>query len=457
MNRLLLVMLTFLFLARLSGWANPPDYLTNDYEPADRAMELASPFTEFVTEQHVGWLGAFYSEPFLRYAGFSLQPRLYYRSLETNSGVQQAFAAGGSLSFITGWWRETLQLGATAYTTQPVFAPSGAGNTGLVRPNGDGLSVLGQAWAKLRIGSAIATLFRQALELPFINGNDSRMIPNTFEAYQLEAEPWKEFRLNFGYVAGMKSRTSADFEPMSKIAGAPQVNRGTSFADLLIGSEERTYLGAFSDLTWDLFSCTYVQAGHTWQFPQDFEIRCDVQFTDQRSVGSALLGTFNTQLYGARLTASYADALLSLSLPTQPMGRASAVPSAGSHLQLPNDFRLRSSEREGLWRRSDLRLFRARTHRRQSICRLRVWLHDRWPLGKRDQCDRGLPHLHWRAQKFLGAPPLCPQRCQCQGVDPRFSCDLELCVQFLGRQSHPFDVGLAQYTVRFLYRLADGA
>ena len=312
MNRLLLVMLTFLFLARLSGWANPPDYLTNDYEPADRAMELASPFTEFVTEQHVGWLGAFYSEPFLRYAGFSLQPRLYYRSLETNSGVQQAFAAGGSLSFITGWWRETLQLGATAYTTQPVFAPSGAGNTGLLRPNGDGLSVLGQAWAKLRIGSAIATLFRQALELPFINGNDSRMIPNTFEAYQLEAEPWKEFRLNFGYVAGMKSRTSADFEPMSKIAGAPQVNRGTSFADLLIGSEERTYIGAFSDLTWDLFSCTYVQAGHTWQFPQDFEIRCDVQFTDQRSVGSALLGTFNTQLYGARLTASYADALLSV-------------------------------------------------------------------------------------------------------------------------------------------------
>ena len=34
MNRLLLVMLTFLFLASLSlsGWANPPDYLTNDYE-----------------------------------------------------------------------------------------------------------------------------------------------------------------------------------------------------------------------------------------------------------------------------------------------------------------------------------------------------------------------------------------------------------------------------------------
>ena len=102
------------------------------------------------------------------------------------------------------------------------------------------------------------------------------MIPNTFEAYQLEVEPWNNFRLNFGYVAEMKPRTSADFEPMSEIAGAPQVNRGTSFAGFLIGSPERTYLGAISELTWDLFSCTYVQAGQTWQFSQDFEIRGDV-------------------------------------------------------------------------------------------------------------------------------------------------------------------------------------
>ena len=32
--------------------ANPPDYLTNDHEPAVRASELASPFTEFVTSNH---------------------------------------------------------------------------------------------------------------------------------------------------------------------------------------------------------------------------------------------------------------------------------------------------------------------------------------------------------------------------------------------------------------------
>jgi hypothetical protein len=203
-KRLLLIP-AFLLLARLTCRANPPDYLTYDREPAVEASQLASPFTELVTEQPAGWLRPLSSEPFIRYAGFSAEPRLYYRYLQNSSGLREAFAAGGSQSFTTGWWRDTLQLGVTGYTTQPVIAPNGAGNTGLLRSNGDGLSVLGQAWAKVKAGPATATLFRQSLQLPFINGNDSRMIPNTFDAYQLEVEPCETLRLNFGYVSGMKA------------------------------------------------------------------------------------------------------------------------------------------------------------------------------------------------------------------------------------------------------------
>jgi outer membrane porin, OprD family len=158
----------------------------------------------------------------------------------------------------------------------------------------------------------IATLYRQALQLPFINGNDSRMIPNTFEAYQVDARPSEDFRLNFGYVAQMKPRTSASFEPMSNVAGVPRVDQGTSFGGFVLGSEQNAFLGAIEELTWDLFSCTYMQAGRTWTFQLDFQIRGDVQFVEQCSVGRELLGTFDTQLYGARLTASYSGALLSI-------------------------------------------------------------------------------------------------------------------------------------------------
>jgi hypothetical protein len=118
-KRLFVVWIGFLLLAHLTGWANPPDYLTNDIEPAIRASELVSPFTEIVPEQHVGWLRASSSEPFIRDTEFSLQPRLYFRDLQNVSGLHAAFAAGGSLSLTTGWWYDTLQLGITGYTTHP--------------------------------------------------------------------------------------------------------------------------------------------------------------------------------------------------------------------------------------------------------------------------------------------------------------------------------------------------
>src|SRR5271165_5361491 len=147
--RLLLVISIFLLMARSITRANPPDYLTNDHEPAVRAGELASPFTEFVTEQPPTPLGTFSSEPFFRYAAFSLQPRLYYRNLQNNSGVQEAFAAGGSLSFTTGCCaQQRRQHRSPATQRRRVFrARAGLGE-------GEG-----------RTGDG--TLFRQSLQLPF--------------------------------------------------------------------------------------------------------------------------------------------------------------------------------------------------------------------------------------------------------------------------------------------------
>lgn len=289
------------------------DYLSDDREPADEASQMASPFTILEKPGIGGRLGTFSEEPFIRDAAFSVAPRFYYRSVRNNLGVQDTFAGGGAVGLTTGWWRDAVQFGVTGYTTQPLVAVKTNNRSGLVETDGDGFFTLGEAWTKLRAGPATATLFRQILNLPFINANDSRMIPNTFEAYQIDAKPWDFLRVNAGYITHMKARNSPDFVPMSEAAGAPQVNRGTTFAGFVVGSEERTYLGAMTELTWDIFSCSYIQAGHTWEVTPDFELRGDVQFADQRSVGSELIGSFATQFYGARATASYCGALLSLS------------------------------------------------------------------------------------------------------------------------------------------------
>ncbi len=309
-----------------AGFVRAQDYLFDDIEPPDEASELPTPFSPLKALEPEGKLGTFSSEPFVRDITFSLRPRFYYRSVRNALGVQDTFAGGGAAGVTTGWWRDTLQIGVTGYMTQPLVAVKENNRSGLVETDGDGFFTLGEAWMKLRAGPATATLFRQRLNLPFINMNDSRMIPNTFEAYRVDAKLWKILRVDIGYVAQMKGRNTPDFVPMSEAAGAPDVDRGTTFAGVVVGEEDATYLAAMTETTWDLFNCAYVQAGHTWEVNPDFEVRGDIQFADQRSVGASYIGDFETQLYGAQLTASYGGALLSLACTKTAAGAALLEP-----------------------------------------------------------------------------------------------------------------------------------
>lgn len=312
MERRDVALIAVLLFVPLAGQANPPEYLAGSREPADNASELASPLEE-ITLQPAGWrLVNFVNEPFLRDSIFSLQPRFYYRYLDDGKGLHDAFAAGGEVMFTTGWWRDILQLGIAGYTSQPLATPHDPGGTTLLRPNGDGFSVLGQSWAKLKLDPVTVTLFRQEMDLPFINGDDTFMIPNTFEAYRLDVTPSDIVRFGFAYVSQEKTRNSAEFRPMSEVAGVSGVDRGTSVAGLVIGSNKAAYIGAINELTWDLFNTAYAEAGQTWQISDDLQLRGQLQLVDQRSVGTELLGAFATQLYGTSFTASYRNAIITL-------------------------------------------------------------------------------------------------------------------------------------------------
>jgi hypothetical protein len=182
-----------------------------------------------------------------------------------------------------------VQLGIGGYTTQPLATGRDPGGTGLLRPDGDGLVVLGQAWAKLRMEPATATLFRQEMELPFINGDDTRMIPNTFEAYRVDIKPSDLFRFGFAYVTREKSKTSAEFRPMSEVAGVPGVDRGTSVAGFLLGATDTTYIGAVNELTWDLLNIAYVEAGKTWHLWMTFKFAASCNSSTSGALASNCL------------------------------------------------------------------------------------------------------------------------------------------------------------------------
>ncbi|HRJ70838.1 MAG TPA: OprD family outer membrane porin [Terrimicrobiaceae bacterium] len=321
--------LILLFLLCARGMAIGQDYLYDDMEPSDQASEMATPFTPLKALEPEGKLGTFSDEPFVRDITFSLRPRFFYRSVRNALGVQDTFAAGGSAAVTTGWWLGFLQIGAAGYLTEPLVAVRNNNRSGLVQTDGEGFFTLGEAWLKLKAGNVTATLFRQRLNLPFINMNDSRMIPNTFEAYQFDAKFWEVVRVNAGYVAQIKARNSPDFVPMSEAAGAPDVNRGTAFAGFVAGEEDETYVGVMGEVTWDLFSCVYAQAGRAWEVSPDFEVRGDVQFADQRSTGAAYIGDFATQLYGGRIAASYGGAVLSFAYTKTAAGSGLIDPYGG--------------------------------------------------------------------------------------------------------------------------------
>jgi outer membrane porin, OprD family len=322
-------LIAIVFFAHGVGRASPPEYLAASREPAENASEQVSPIEEPVLELR-GWRLAQHStEPFFRDSIFSLEPRFYYRYLDDGKGLSEAFGGGGALLLTSGWWHDTLQFGIGGYTTQPLATGRDPGGTGLVRPDGDGLSVLGQVWGKLHVGVATATLFRQELELPFINGDDTRMIPNMFEAYRLDIKPSDVFRLGFAYVTREKTKTSAEFRPMSEVAGVQGVDRGTSVVGFLLGAKDATYIGAVNELTWDLLNIAYVEASKTWRLSNGFELRGELQFIDQQSVGHELLGSFGTQLYGASLIASYRSAVLTVAFTSTADGSEILRPFGG--------------------------------------------------------------------------------------------------------------------------------
>jgi hypothetical protein len=113
MKRLLIVLIVLLGLMCSSSRAAGPDYLNNNLEPADQVSQLATPFTPLTMEEpQLRFFNTtnFAGQPFIQDSEFGLQPRLYYRSLQNGSGVNNTFAGGGKMGFTSGWWRDRLGL-----------------------------------------------------------------------------------------------------------------------------------------------------------------------------------------------------------------------------------------------------------------------------------------------------------------------------------------------------------
>ena len=261
---------------------------------------------------------------------FDVQARTFYLDRDKYDGSQsEAWALGGSVGLKTGYFREFFAFGATGYTSQKLHGPEDKDGTLLLAPGQEGYTVLGEVYGEFLLNQDTRlTLGRRGFDTPYINRNDARMTPNTFQAALLQglygdSKDTGEWRVGAGYVDKIKERNSEDFVSMAKDAGAPAgVERGvyTLGANYTLGDLSVGAIGYYRD---DIIGIFYTEAKYAFALSDDWKLRTALQYSDQGSNGDQLLkGThFDSNQWGAKAELVHGGALFTVGY-TQAGGNA---------------------------------------------------------------------------------------------------------------------------------------
>jgi len=253
--------------------------------------------------------------PFLADTQLEARFRTYYlREDRTTDVLSEAWAMGGSIYYRSGWLADVFQAEVEGFTSQPIVAPENKGGTLLLQPVQDGYTVLGIANGKIRYQGIELTGGRLYLDLPFVNQNDSRMTPNTFEAVTLQ-KTGGELKFTTGYAWNIKQRNSEDFVSFMEAAGVEQ-DRGLAWGGLIWDPDSEFHGGVYAGAVPDLGGRAYGELGVGRELADGWHGRIDGQFTYQFDVGDDLLGDAaeDTWNLAVRAATSYAGAVFRLGM-----------------------------------------------------------------------------------------------------------------------------------------------
>jgi hypothetical protein len=256
--------------------------------------------------------------PFFRDTDLKIHFRTYYLNRESPSEVEnEAWAFGGWLAYRSGWLFDMFGVGATFYGSAPLYAPDDKDGTTLLKTGQDGYYVLGEAYAALRYQDyVLAKGYRQEVTQGYINREDNRMTPNTFEGLTVGGTVGPVEYLG-GYLWKMKARNSDDFRFMSEEAGAPGSDDGVA----MFGARVKPLPGLVVEVNEqygiNTFNTVWVLAEYTHTLAQNLKLFFGSQFTDQRAVGDKLLTNasvqdWDTQNVSLKAAVSWAELTLSL-------------------------------------------------------------------------------------------------------------------------------------------------
>ena len=240
------------------------------------------------------------------YGGFEpvLHLRTYYLDQESLTGTPaSAWAIGGWGGLRSPWWGDMFQVGLIGYTSLKLYGPDDKDGTRLLAPGQDTIAVLGEAFGSVRAFGQTFTGYRQRINRPFINIQDNRMVPNTFEAYTLTGAA-SDVSYTGGYITKIKKRDAEHFVWMSDAAGGSASQKGTVFAGATWDFVKNGYVRADFQATDDVFNTFYADGKYPIALDAQTVLVLGAQYIHQKSVGAAQIGDFST--WGAGLQATIA-------------------------------------------------------------------------------------------------------------------------------------------------------
>jgi hypothetical protein len=344
---LLLFTATVGFLALLplgSGPAMAQEYIRDEEVTPESVDQLVSPMELSFQEKakiprFFPWLKEQLKDTpaFFRDTKLNLNIRSFYlyRDKYDPGDKIEAGALGGALAYQSGWFLDRFSIGSVLYTSQELYGPDTRDGTLLLKPRQQGYTVVGQLYARVKlVEDNFLNLYRYEYNTPYINKNDNRMTPNTFEGYTFNGtyggkEGALGFRYGGGYITKIKERNSDEFVWMSRDAGA-DVNRG-----VFVGGANMSYkgltFGAINYYSDDIINIFYTEGSYKLKLTERLGLLFAAQYTDQRSVGRDLLKgfSFDTEQLGLRGDLSYGGAVLSFGYTTDGEGADLQSPWSG--------------------------------------------------------------------------------------------------------------------------------
>ena len=255
--------------------------------------------------------------PFVRDAKLTLHLRNYYLTRDNLASLDiESWAQGGWLRLVSGRLWDTFFVGATLYGSYKLDGNENGGAAGLLQPGQENITVLGELYAKFNYAGYWLKLGRQEYDMPFLNRNDGRMIPNTFEGYSFSylGEDNSRFQYGAGYVQRMKKRNSDTFVYMSEAAGVADVKRGTFAGGARFKVSDALSFEAFDVYTPDIINIFYAETVARLKTEKGVGLRFAGQFIHQEGVGDDLLKwrSGSTHSLGIKADVSYRKTVLTL-------------------------------------------------------------------------------------------------------------------------------------------------